>query len=104
MCRYHHDYSSSYATTGAAAAHQSGCFLDTPRIGRHASYNIAKIPLDFTVSIARGDLKGRYSEGFGGAPLHIPSSSPRTVIGDGYGRHEQQATQSSTSTGGDDHV
>ncbi len=58
----------------------------------HAPYNIAKMPLDFTVSIARKDLKGHYGEGFGGAPLRTASPSRRTAIGDGGGRHEQEAT------------
>ena len=62
------------------------------------------MPLDFTVSIARKDLKGRYGEGFGGAPLRTPSASRRTAIGDEGERHEQQATPSSASAGGDDHV
>ena len=66
----------------------------------HAPYNVAKIPLDFTVSITRIRLKGRYGEGFGGAPLRTPSASPGIAIGDGGERHEQAETDGSTSAGG----
>ena len=69
-----------------------------------ASYNVAKFPLDFTVSIARIRLKGRYGEGFGGAPLRTPSPRPGPAIGDGGERHEQAAAQGSKSAGGDGHV
>ncbi len=76
----------------------------SPRGSVDASYNSAKIPLDFTVSIARIRLKGRYGEGFGGAPLRTCSPRPEQAIGDGGERHEQAAAQGSTSAGGDGHV
>lgn len=77
---------------------------NAPGVGHYAPYNVAKIPLDFTVSIARIRLKGRYGEGFGGAPLRTPSASPGIAIGDGGERHEQAETDGSTSAGGDGRV
>jgi hypothetical protein len=70
----------------------------------YTSNNVAKLPLEFSWSIAREGLKVRYGEGFGGAPLRFPPATHRVTTGAETSSDEQTQAQRSTTVGGDDHV
>ncbi|MGC1954058.1 MAG: hypothetical protein WA970_16105, partial [Gammaproteobacteria bacterium] len=44
---------------------------DVPWRGYHAPYNVAKLPVEFVVTVSRARLRPRYGEGFRGAPLEV---------------------------------
>ena len=54
--------------------------------------------------IERSDLKVRYGEGFGGAPLRAVPAMHRVTTGVRDSRDEQAPEQSSSHVGGNDHV
>ena len=54
--------------------------------------------------IERLELKVRYGEGFGGAPLRAFSAMHRVATGVRESRDEQAPEQSSSNVGGNDHV
>src|SRR5919197_5461881 len=68
----------------------------------YASNNRAKLPLELSLCIDRALLKGRYGEGFGGAPLCTSPATHRLATGV-RGRHDEPYEQSSTNVGGNDH-
>jgi hypothetical protein len=70
----------------------------------YASNNRAKLPLEFFTTIERIDLKVRYGEGFGGAPLRAFSAMHRVATGVRESRDEQAPEQSSIPVGGNDPV
>lgn len=72
---------------------------------RHSypSNNRAKLLLELSICIDRALLKGRYGEGFGGAPLRTSPATHRLVTGV-KGRRDEHYEQSSTNVGGNDHV
>ena len=76
----------------------------TEQRGNDPAHNRAKLPLEFSSSIARAELKVRYGEGFGGAPLSSFSAPRRDKAGVRGSRDEQIEAQRSTTVGGDDHV
>lgn len=60
----------------------------------HASHNVAKLPLEITVSLSRRQVQPAYGDGFGGAPLEpVKFDSMRTPSrgGDG-GRGKAEST------------
>ena len=68
-----------------------------------ASYHVAKLPLDFSLPIERKDLKVRYGEGFGGAPLRLPPATHRVVTtGAETSSDEPTQAQGSRTVGGKD--
>jgi len=69
-----------------------------------ASNNRAKLPLEFSTTIERIDLKVRYGEGFGGAPLRAVPAMHRVTTGVRESRDEQAPEQRSNNVGGNDHV
>jgi hypothetical protein len=71
---------------------------------QYTSNNRAKLPLEFSSSIEREELKVRYGEGFGGAPLRLPSTTHRLATGAEDSSDEQTQEQRSTIVGGNDHV
>jgi hypothetical protein len=72
--------------------------------GANTSNNRAKLPLEFASSIKREELKVRYGEGFGGAPLRLPPTTHRLATGAENSSDEQTQEQRSTIVGGNDHV
>lgn len=70
----------------------------------NTSNNRAKLPLEFASSIKREELKVRYGEGFGGAPLRLPPTTHRLATGAEDSSDEQTQEQRSTIVGGNDQV
>jgi hypothetical protein len=70
----------------------------------YASNNRAKLPLEFSSWIKREELKVRYGEGFGGAPLRLPPTTHRLATGAENSSDEQTQEQRSTTVGGNDPV
>ena len=77
---------------------------DTARGGPNASNNRAKLPLEFSTTIERIDLKVRYGEGFGGAPRRAVPAMHRVTTGVRESRDEQAHEHSSSHVGGNDPV
>jgi site-specific DNA recombinase len=69
----------------------------------HASNKRAKLWLEFSSNFDRAQLKGRYGEGFGGAPLHGFATTPHSAADIRRGADEQNPREQEDH-GGDDHV
>jgi hypothetical protein len=68
---------------------------------KYASNNSAKLPLEFSVTLSREELRPSYGEGFRGAPLSWRCAMPCSASGDGDSSSEQWETQAEQGVGGD---
>jgi hypothetical protein len=59
---------------------------------QHASNNVAKNVIDFSIAISREQLRPNYGEGFKGAPLVSRRTSPRLSDQRGEVNHDEQKT------------
>ena len=58
----------------------------------HASNNVAKNVINFSIAISREQLRPNYGEGFKGAPLVTTRTSPRVPDQTGVNHNEQKAS------------
>jgi len=68
--------------------------------GNYAPNNVAKLWSEYSSEIERAGLIGRYGEGFGGAPLRIPSSRPSVPSTDLEETHHGTAQEIVNRTSG----
>ena len=75
------------------------------RPGKYASYNVAKLMVEFSTSIPREQLQPVFGAGFYGAPLNTvePSHIPSARDQGGHQRGKSRAKKGSSS-GGPRHV
>jgi hypothetical protein len=59
----------------------------------HAPYNVAKLPVEFTATISRAELRPRYGEGFRGAPLRAREVEPTVTVEEGGAEQKERRGQ-----------
>lgn len=72
--------------------------------GNYSSYNVAKIVIEFDITIPRKRLRPKYGDGFRGAPLDTSLSDP-SLTGRNQGvSRDGSKTETKTDFPGEAHV